>query len=571
MIRPARLVARLRHDERGVTMYLVIAVMFITSVLTAAVLTGTSTDAALGRRDLDAKKAVYAAQAGVAAYLQQLNANPNYWTTCPTSANYSGGGTVALPGATTNDESYSYTPLPAPGYSACDPNNPVTSMVTSQGTFRVQFNGFSGVADGSAQPVAHSTVVTFKHQSFLNYTWFTMFEQQNPSIDPSSINNVNSTSCVGLTEQQILNKGWDWPNNGPCTLVNWVTGDDIHGPMFSDDDFYVCGQPIWGSKPTDLIYTQNTVNNTGCSGNSPQVNPSNATNPNTNYGTLQETYQPLTIPQSNDTLAYIAKHGGAYYTGFTQITLNGSTYNITTNGSTTTGVAWPSNGVIYVDQSSTDPCSSTYSPFTERYTEYASGQSGYGCGTVEVSGTYSKSLTIASAQDVIITGSLTYTTGSNALLGLVPQDWARIYHEVVTGNGAVTDCQTTPSANNSSSDNALTNPTIDAAILTTTDSWIVDNYNCGGFQGNLTVNGSISQYYRGPVGTGGSGGTGYLKNYWYDSRLQDESPPYFLSPVDPAWSVQSESQCSSVGHLPSAAATGGSNQLVPSANQKTCY
>jgi hypothetical protein len=43
-------------------------------------------------------------------------------------------------------------------------------------------------------------------------------------------------------------------------------------------------------------------------------------------------------------------------------------------------------------------------------------------------------------------------------------------------------------------------------------------------QGTITINGVIAQKWRGPVGT--SGGTGYLKSYGDDARLQYASPPY---------------------------------------------
>ena len=52
-----------------------------------------------------------------------------------------------------------------------------------------------------------------------------------------------------------------------------------------------------------------------------------------------------------------------------------------------------------------------------------------------------------------------------------------------------------------------------------THSFIVDNYDCGAKLGNLDVNGAIAQKYRGAVGTERLGGTGFLKNYWYDDRL----------------------------------------------------
>jgi hypothetical protein len=77
---------------------------------------------------------------------------------------------------------------------------------------------------------------------------------------------------------------------------------------------------------------------------------------------------------------------------------------------------------------------------------------------------------------------------------------------------------------------------IDAAIMSLTHSFIVDNYYCGGPLGVLTINGAITQYYRGAVGT--SGGTGYIKNYTYDDRLRYRSPPKFLDPVQAGWVVK---------------------------------
>ena len=572
-----RLFTRLRRDERGVTMYLVLGLMVISSLLMAGVLTATSTDASLSRRDLDAKKAVYAAQAGIAAYLQALNANPNYWTTCPTSTGYSSGQTVAVPNSTVNDESYSFTPLPAPGYSACSSSDPVTTMVTSQGTFRVQFNGFSGVSDTSTEPVVRSYVVTFKHESFLNYVYFTQYEQVNPTLDSQSSNGQQPSECVNQTVAQIIT-AQAGGNDTPCQLINWVTGDDVAGPMFSDDYLYICGQPRFGTTPSDTVYTLGIKDDTGngCNNNTPYVNTPPAAV--SGEGTLQTTFNPLTIPQSNDTLEAIAMKNtpASVYYGVTYIKLGTNGYTVTNPyaGLVDVSKSYPSNGVLYVDQSPSGTCTAAYAPSGEDYTEYDSGGGGAGCGTVFVSGTYGQSVTIASAQDVVVDGNL-ISGASNALLGLVPQDWARVYHQVMSGgtsascsgtnNGASTNggTATEPTAINSngSISGSLQSPTIDAAILTTGDSWIVDNFNCGGSLGTLTVDGAIAQYYRGTVGT--TNGNGYIKNYEYDTRLSAESPPFFLSPVNPAWSIQSESSCSSIGHLTSTSSS--------ATYTKTCY
>jgi hypothetical protein len=54
------------------------------------------------------------------------------------------------------------------------------------------------------------------------------------------------------------------------------------------------------------------------------------------------------------------------------------------------------------------------------------------------------------------------------------------------------------------------------------------------------VTGAIAQKFRGVVGIGGSGGSGFLKNYTYDDRLRYRSPPKFLDPLNTAWNVARE-------------------------------
>jgi hypothetical protein len=140
-----------------------------------------------------------------------------------------------------------------------------------------------------------------------------------------------------------------------------------------------------------------------------------------------------------------------------------------------------------------------------------------------VSGTYATSMTLAAQGDVIVTGDLLHQN-EQAVMGLVANNFVRVYHPVGSNCGS-----------NLSGTNATL--TIDAAILTLQHSFIVDNYGCGAKLNNLNVNGAIAQKYRGPVGTTGSPGTGYVKNYWYDDRLKYRTPPYFLQPTSSAWNV----------------------------------
>src|SRR5262249_46877607 len=148
-----------------------------------------------------------------------------------------------------------------------------------------------------------------------------------------------------------------------------------------------------------------------------------------------------------------------------------------------------------------------------------------GCGNVYVSGTYNHSLTIASANDIIIAPT-TSTTSKQPLdwaggdenlkkdgdfvLGLIANNFVRVAHLVnrtFNSRGQQTGCGNTYSVNDNK------DLQIDAAILSLQHSFIVDNYDCGNKLGQLNVTGAIAQRYRGPVGT--SGGTGFFKNYWY--------------------------------------------------------
>ena len=160
------------------------------------------------------------------------------------------------------------------------------------------------------------------------------------------------------------------------------------------------------------------------------------------------------------------------------------------------------------------------------------------CGNVYVSGTYSKSLTIAAANDVIIRptiggkldnssndANITQVDGSDATLGLIANNFVRVGHQVVRSTDSLRG-----NFNSTTSRRSRTSR-IDAAILSLQHSFIVDNYDCGNASGKLTVNGAIVAEvprpgrHRQPAARIASG---YLKNYWYDDRLRYRSPPYFL-------------------------------------------
>jgi hypothetical protein len=57
----------------------------------------------------------------------------------------------------------------------------------------------------------------------------------------------------------------------------------------------------------------------------------------------------------------------------------------------------------------------------------------------------------------------------------------------------------------------------------------------------LNITGAIIQNDRGAVAGDYNVelGCGYVKNYWYDSRMQAETPPYFLAPGNSGWGILS--------------------------------
>lgn len=157
---------------------------------------------------------------------------------------------------------------------------------------------------------------------------------------------------------------------------------------------------------------------------------------------------------------------------------------------------------------------------------------------------------------MIIDGNIRRTSSSADLLGLIANNFIRVKHPVcessdlncaggtgvpgsVSEESAKGDCDAdndnSRAVNGNGSNQDLT---IDAALLSIDHSFIVDHYDCGGSLGTLTVNGAISQKFRGAVGT--TGGTGYIKDYNYDDRLRFQEPPHFFDPVQSAWHVQRE-------------------------------
>jgi hypothetical protein len=504
--------------EAGYTLIAVLGATFLVSLLVTAALAATNDDQRLISLDLEQKRAYAAAQAGIADYTYHLNNDSGYWTRCtnvpaPNAVNQqtSTANRRPVPGST-DGSTYAIQLLPATGQSVCDTNNPTQSMLESSGsnigTFRIRSIGYSGAEK-------QSVVATFKQATFLDYVYFTQLETSDPVTygfaNPSAALTGAYSQCTKFRRDGRESSPIPGTNNQFCDQIVFVGGDQIDGPVHTNDDLVVCGSPSFGRNSADV---------TEVSAPPRGWNPGNNCSGTPNFvGPFATNAPVLTPPTTNGSLKTIA--GPSYtYTGQTTITLSGNTMSI--NGGAF--VAVPSSGVVYVQNGT---CTSSYSPFTATYPA----SSGCGNAIVHSNGTYSGQLTIAAENDVIIDGPITRASSSADLLGLVANNFIRVKH-------AYPNQTSKGQCGSSTGETRIQNVNIDAALLAIDHSFIVDHYDCGSSLGTLTVNGAIAQKFRGAVGT--TGGTGYIKDYNYDDRLRYQEPPHFFDPVQSAWHVQRE-------------------------------
>ncbi len=561
-------------SEQGWTLIAVLGLMLLGMALSVAAFAAASGDVHLSRNDEDQKRAYAAAEAGVQDYFFHLTQDNAYWAKCtsPTPAHPALNQYKASPLRTRpvpgSNASYAIELIPANGNTACDPNNATATMIVAaggpmSGTFSIRSDGFSN-------GVERRIVATFRRRSFLDYLYFTDMETTDPawyalntggqptrsgiyrsgtrrvpaSFTPTTgapdLPTWAASSCAQYWRNGRGNQQWPtgsdnawqtqnadgtWspapPNAVPnqstvgCTEIQFVGGDHIDGPLHTNDDILVCGSPTFGRTSQDSIEVSGSGWRQNCSGT-----------PN-----IQGTWKPfspvLTPPPSSTQLKQIADPRYVL-DGTTTIALQDNQITVTNANLSPTTQTWPypPSGVLYVDNDPRTGCAVTaYQPLAP-YSDPA------GCADVYVSGSYANDLTIASAKDIIVKGNI--VRDGDRMLGLIADNFVRVYHPTRPDPTAPTD--PTKCVENG----GPTNISIAAAILALNHSFTVDSYFCGSPLGTLTVNGTIAQKFRGPVGRG-SGSTitsGYLKAYSYDDRLRLREPPHFLDPVQASWRIQ---------------------------------
>jgi len=526
-------------DESGMTMVVVMGVLLVATLFSVAAISAADGDIGQSRTDVDRKQAYAAAEAGINDYMSRLNQDSNYWTNCtnvpapaPVNQRYNPASPTTrkwrkLPNST--EAEYTIELIPANGKAACDPVDPAGTMIDANtGSFTIRATGRSS-PQGTGTAAYRSITAKFRRKGFLDFLWFTDFETTDPEF-------FRGTSQYADAQAQCVKyERNDRPSGYPCADITFVEPDGIRGPLHTNDRLLVAGRPVFGRNSNDEIETVSKDGKGHPEG--PAWEPNGSGTPNF-LGKLVSGAPKMEMPPSNAQLSQLASW---VFTGDTRLEFRDSSVDITTynqsNGAPITetrSLTSPDfNGVIYVKNGVCNTPSTRQNP-------YPQGNSGgnpvknvnnVGCANLWVSGRYQKSVTLASAGDVIIEADEDNGTGTNGkgvrrngdvIMGLIADNFIRVYHPCTSGGTNITpgteyDVQ------------------IDAAMLSLQHSFTVDEYDCGARLGTLTVNGAIAQKFRGPVGQFGSSAHGYTKNYNYDDRLLYRSPPYFLDPVQSAW------------------------------------
>ena len=576
--------------DEGVALLTVLGTMAVVTLFLLTSLAYVLGQAPKARSDQDAKAAVAAAQAGIDEYVARLTANDSYWTLGADPANpaFSTGRTIQ--GTNGKGASYRYQLLSTAAQTARD------------GTIRLQVTGTSSPGTG-APAVSRTLTATLQPKGFLRFIYFSDVEVLDPELFYARTNvtvNGNGYWNSGTygTRYRYVDDGAGVPavcgqyyyagRSAPqyqaasypvrvldtatnsltgtvvssgtvagfsCLEIQWASGDIVQGPLHSNDALQVGGSPLFTDPVTESSWTNPP---------DPSRRWWNTGQPLTLSGTTKGYWPvyaaPMAMPNGNSELlkyvepriddASAAPGPGCLYTGQTRITFTGTTMQVyspsTTNApSRCLDTANRANvqtktipPVVYVNDTASCGSVDTSKMTVPRSGEWTGGiTTDYTCsrGTAVVSGNVDGQVTVSAKDDIVITGDVTVqdATSDTDMVGLVAGSYVWVYHPVdSSGNNLLTS--------------AASVHTLQAAILSLRHSFLVQNWqygaalsSTGSTSSKLNVTGSISQRYRGPVGTGNSSGpvSGYLKNYVYDQRLKNLQPPYFLKPDATPWQV----------------------------------
>jgi Tfp pilus assembly protein PilX len=518
-------IRRAHAGDEGFAMLTVLLVLLIMSTIGSAVLAQAITGLPQVRHEQNFSAALAAAEAGVDDFTDRLDQNYNYATSA-SDGNLALTSYVAVgPGSTS---SYTYRVVAS---SLCSGSPNVCVTVT-----------------GKVGTVKRSITVGLQPHGFLDALDMSNFNLLDPLLQQSNGWSASQTAleCDYWAYQPNTYAGGTGPASGCGSNVNyWVSGNVFNGPLESNDDFYICGSPVFNGTvtsgdPTSTHPTNYWLDHFSCPGGD---------HPQFNAGVpVGNKY--VSLPPSDAAIkqyALTTTSTGCLFTGPTSIQLSGTTMTVVSPDSKNTNAGClgtnplPADGTIYVQSipGSPDPNSGSCQISPSWDTDACN------LGDAFVGGITTGQLTIAAENNVIITSSVGSDLVGNHVLGLIANNFVEINHPTYsqnTSNSTVcwsNTCNThgTEAFGSATFTVPVVNPTVNAAILAVSHSFGVMNFSQGsiGELGNINLHGSLTGEFMDIEGEFDGGGqeSGYGVNYNYDSRLQNGKllPPNFLSPT----------------------------------------
>ena len=428
-------------------------------------------------------------------------------------------------------------------------------------------------ATGRVNGVRRTVTAALGKTSFLDYMYFTKYETLDPqAYQAAAVGQLNGASC---------NKHAYEGRDSNCATISFGSFDTLQGPVHSQDKIVFSGSPTFENEFSTEWNDPHNQYWACLSGYT--CNPTFALHPQNKV---------VPFPTTNTTLAQYADATqggqGCLFQGPTNIVLNwGGTmtvYSPETPTSFNTGacgqnVNWgtaggvtinvPTGQVVYVESptgsySCTTPSGFPYPKSGDTNTATGPTALKPSCshGDVFVQGWLKGKLTIGAANNIYVTGSIRYqasntdsniannvphspstspssldTTGSD-VLGLSANNFIEVLHSLTGCSSRKTSGQLGACLSAANNGTPNTYVQIDAAIVASNDSFLVQDYDSGPALGVLTINGGMIQSYRGPVATSGDGhtvSTGYAKDYNYDARLRALTPPHLAELASSVW------------------------------------
>lgn len=526
----------------------------------------------IAKTDEYRQAALAAAEAGVDDYVNRLNEDPNYWNDGSAAANVAmqGGGVVG--GTIPNTGPWGWVAV-APGSSSYFHYYADTSDMTNY----VETNSSTGswgtiyiTSTGKVGNVTRSIQVGVRQADFLSNLYLSNYNVVDPIMEADSggMSLAAAQACVvyGWQANAAGQNGYG-PSPGGCwTMFNyWISGNVVNGPMQSNDDYYICGNPQFDDSVTSA--DPNAANSPywldhacAAAGQFPHGTTvggdymANAAN-NPMVATYQKT---VPFPANASfiegyTSATANAHLGCLYYGPTAITFSGKfmqVYSPDTPSSNTnclgaTPATWlplPANGVIYVANLLSSMTCTVDAP---AWADLATAPGTHCLGNAFVQGTVDGQVTVATDNNIYLVaptadnnGSMTVGAASLAggdVMGLAASKFILVNHDISGGPDNFGPLSYAP---------IVQGPTIDAVAFTVNDALGTSDFWDGSVMGNMTINGAIVSNFMDVEGefSGCCLVHGYNEIYNWDSRLAHLTPPYFIPPDQSQWAETTYSE-----------------------------